>query len=88
MTKNTKILLGISLAAFVASLTGALWGLFLPIAVIFFGMALIFNVLGKEMSLFDREEQLRMACVEQNAASVPRSQATHREISLKAVPAR
>jgi hypothetical protein len=88
MTTKTKILLGISLSAFLASLTGVLWGLFLPIGAVFFGLFMIFNLLGKETSLFEEEQQLRFALAEKNTSSPRSAQQTHREASLSAVPIR
>ena len=60
MTK-TKILLAISLTSFAISLTGILWGLFLPVGAIIFGLFMIFNALEKESALFDQEQQSRFA---------------------------
>lgn len=69
MTTKTKIVLGISLSAFLLSLTGALWGIFMPVGAIFFGLFMIFNALGKEAALFDEEQRLRASLAENNASS-------------------
>jgi hypothetical protein len=61
MNKATKILLAISLTSFLASLTGALWGLFLPLGAVSLGLFMIFNLLGKETELFDEEQRTRVA---------------------------
>ena len=71
MNTKTKILLGISLTSFLISFTGVLWGLFLPVGAIIFGLFLIFNLLGKESALFDEEQHLRNSLAEKNAATMP-----------------
>jgi len=72
MTTKTKILLGISLAAFLLSLTGMLWGLFMPVGAIFLGLFMISNALGKEAALFDEEQRLRASLAEKNTSTVHR----------------
>jgi hypothetical protein len=71
MTTQTKILLGISLAAFAMSLTGVLWGLFLPVGAIFFGLFLISRLLAKEVALYDEEQRQRAALVEKHRGDAP-----------------
>jgi hypothetical protein len=84
MTKKTKVLLGISLTSFAISLTGVLWGLFLQVGAIIFGLFMIFNALGKESALFDGEQRLRRALAEKNAST-----AEHKARALlSAVPIR
>jgi hypothetical protein len=73
MNKTTKILLAISLTSFLASLTGALWGFFLPVGAIFFGLFMIFNTLETETELFDAEQRARVAKVAQSTSSAQRS---------------
>jgi hypothetical protein len=85
MTTQTKVLLGVSLVSFLLSLSGVLWGLFLPLGAIFFGLFMIFNLLGKEMALFDEEQRLRASLAEKKASSSPGGQG--RPVSLGAVPA-
>jgi hypothetical protein len=60
MNKTTKILLTISLTSFLASVTGALWGFFLPVGAIFFGLFMIFNALGTETELFNAEQRTQV----------------------------
>jgi len=77
MTKTTKIILGISLTSFALSLTGVLWGLFLPVAVIFFGLFLISNALAKEVARFDEEQASRISLAEKTKstpANLPQAQ--------------
>ena len=88
MTTKTKVLLGISLASFAISLTGVLWGLFLPVGAIVFGLFMIFSVLGKESALFDEEQRLRMSLAEKNASVSPPSKPARREVALAAIPIR
>lgn len=71
MNSKTKILLGISLTSFLISLTGVLWGLFLPVGAIVFGLFLIFNLLGKESALYDEEQRLCQSLAEKNASAIP-----------------
>jgi hypothetical protein len=61
MNKTTKILLTLSLTAFLTSLTGVLWGFFLPIGAVCLGLFMIFNLLGKEAESFDQEQRMRVA---------------------------
>ena len=88
MTTKTKVLLGISLTAFAIGSTGVLWGVFLPVGAIVFGLFMIFNTLGRETALFDEEQRLRVSLAEKNASVTPRSQPVHHEISLAAAPLR
>jgi hypothetical protein len=88
MTTKTKILLGISLTAFALSLTGALWGIFMPVGAIFLGLFMNFYALGKESALFDEEQRLRASLAEKNAPTVPASRSVHGEVSLSRVAAR
>lgn len=74
MKKTTKVLLTVSLTSFALSLTGMLWGLFLPVGAVLFGLFMIFNVLAKETDLFDKEHCLRTMWAEQNASVVRVSQ--------------
>ena len=67
----TKILLGISLAAFAVGFTDILWGLGRPIGAVFFGLFLISKLLEKETALFDEEQHLRVAQAEKEKASAP-----------------
>lgn len=69
MTTKTKALLGISLISFAISLTGVLWGLFLPVGAIVFGLFMIFYILGKESALFDEEQRLRRSLAEKSAST-------------------
>ena len=87
MTTKTKIVLTVSLTAFLLSLTGALWGIFLPVGAIFFGLFMIFNALGKEAALFDEEQRLRASLAEKNASTVQRSRRVHSEVSLSSLTA-
>ena len=61
MTKTTKILLTISLTAFALGFTNVAGGIGAPVGAIFFGLFLIFRILEKEMALFDKEQELRIA---------------------------
>lgn len=88
MTTKTKILLGISLASFAVSLTGALWGLFLPAGAIVFGLFMIFATLGKESALFDEEQRLRISLADKNTSSSRSPRTADSEISLAAAPVR
>jgi len=67
----TKILLGISLAAFVIGFADILWGLGRPIGAVFFGLFLISKLLEKETALFDEEHHLRIALAEKDQACAP-----------------
>jgi hypothetical protein len=71
MTKKTKVLLAISLTAFLFGSTGMLWGFGTPVGAIFFGLFLISKLLEKEDALFDEEHSLRMAAVEMKSPQVP-----------------
>ena len=84
MTKTTKILLAVSLISFAMSLTGVLWGLFLPVGAIFFGLFMVFNVLAKEMAVFDEEQRLRFAQAEKNSARISDSQKADPTRALRA----
>jgi hypothetical protein len=86
MTIKSKILLAVSLTAFGVSLTGVLWGLFLPVGAIVFGQFMIFALLGKETALFDEEQQLRFSLAEKNASSPQLASREQRKVSLSAVP--
>jgi hypothetical protein len=68
MTRTTKILLSISLTAFAFGFTNVLWGLGTPIGAICFGLFLIFRILGRETSLYDKEQQLRLGAAEAQQA--------------------
>jgi hypothetical protein len=70
MTKLSKILLLASLILFAASLTGAAWGLFLPLGVVCLGLSLISLLLAKESTLFDREQALRSALTPEKSSTV------------------
>jgi hypothetical protein len=88
VNKTTKILLTISLASFLASLTGVLWGFFLPVGAIIFGLFMIFNMLGKETVLFDEEQRVRVSLAEKYTPSPARSQWTPREAAFATRPTR
>lgn len=88
MTTKTKALLGISTFSFLISFTGALWGLFLPVGAIVFGLFMIFNTLGKETALFDEEQRLRRSLAEKNAARLQGDQNNHNESLLSLSPLR
>ena len=80
MTKTTKILLTISLAAFALGCTNVLWGIGTPVGAIFFGLFLNFRILEKEMALFDKEQELRIALAESyQASATKRLETTPRE---------
>jgi hypothetical protein len=70
MTRQTKIILTVSVAAFLISLTGVLWGFFLPVGAITFGLFLISNLLGREMALYDEEQRLRKRQIEALTSAV------------------
>jgi hypothetical protein len=83
MTKNTKVLLAISLTAFVFGSTGILWGFGMPVGAIFFGLFMISKLLEKEAALFDEEHGLRMAAAEMKSFQVPaRIQRLSRDATL------
>ena len=84
MNKTTKILLTISLTSFSASLTGALWGFFVPVGAIFLGLFMIFKLLGKETELFDEEQRMRFAKATESACTPQRSQRMPGTIPLPA----
>jgi hypothetical protein len=88
MNKTTKILLTISLAAFLTSLTGALWGFFLPLGAIFMALFMIFNLLGKEMELFDEEQRMRVAKATANTWTPQPSRLTLSTVSIAATSTR
>jgi uncharacterized membrane protein len=71
MTLKTKLLLGLSLAAFVLGATGLFWSIGLPVGAILFGLFLISKLLEKEAVLFDREQQARAETVEPEKGSAP-----------------
>lgn len=73
MTTKTKVLLGISLASFLISATGVLWGLFLPVGAIVLGLFMVFNMLAKESALFDEEQRLRRSLAEKNPSTMERN---------------
>jgi cytochrome c-type biogenesis protein CcmH/NrfF len=52
-----------------------LWGLFLPVGVILFGLFLISRMLAREVALFDQEQQARRAKAEQYKTSEERTDA-------------
>src|SRR5262249_47579353 len=83
MTTTAKTLLAISLTSFIISTTGVLWGFFLPVGAIIFGLFLIFNLLGKESALFDEEQQSRVSAAEK-AKARPGIQETHGVPALSA----
>jgi hypothetical protein len=70
MTKTSKMLLTISAIAFAAGCTNVLGGVGTPLAAVFFGLFMIFNMLEKEMALFDEEKRLRVELAE-NTKTVP-----------------
>jgi hypothetical protein len=76
------LVLGISLAAFALSLTGVLWGIFVPVGAIFLGLFLNFYVLGKESALFDEEQKLRTALAEKNTPAVQQTSRAKSEGAL------
>jgi len=82
MTTKTKLVLGISVAAFALSLTGVLWGIFVPVGAIFLGLFLNFYVLGKEAALFDEEQRLRTALAEKNSPGVPQTSRGKSDVSF------
>jgi hypothetical protein len=88
MTTKTKIVLGISLTAFLLSLTGALWGIFMPVGAIFLGLFINFFILGKEAALFDEEQRLRVSLAEKNTSKVERPEPANSKVSLSAAVAR
>lgn len=63
------MLLTISLTAFALGCTNLLWGIGTPVGAIFFGLFLNFRILEKEMALFDKEQNLRIALAESYQAS-------------------
>jgi cytochrome c-type biogenesis protein CcmH/NrfF len=85
MTTTTKTFLALSLTSLLISLTGVLWGLFLPVGVILFGLFLISRMLAREVALFDQEQQARIAKAEQYKTSRDRTdvrQEAHSERAL------
>jgi hypothetical protein len=84
MTKQAKILLGVSLAAFAVSATGILWGLFLPVGAVFLGLFLISNLLGRELAQFDEEQRLRLERAERSGLPACCAGKTGREEALGA----
>ena len=64
MTTKTKMLLVISLTSLAISSTGVLWGIFLPVSAITFGLFLILKLLARESALFDAEQRMRTELAE------------------------
>jgi len=85
MNKTTKVLLAISLASFLTSLTGALWGFFVPVGAIFFGLFMIFSTLGTEAELFDAQQCAQTGKVAERTSSLQRPPRTERTASLAAM---
>ena len=88
MTTKTKILLGISLTSFAISLTGVLWGIFLPVGAITFGLFMIFNLLGRETALFETEQRARTSLAEANSPAKTVTPGAHGIPVLSASPSR
>ena len=89
MTKTTKILLTVSLTAFAVGCTNVMGGIGTPLGAIFFGLFLIFRILEKEVALFDKEQELRIALAESYKGSatkvcenVPRTEGTATQLTL------
>ena len=59
----------------------------MPVGAIFLGLFMIFNMLGKESTLFDEEQRLRALLAEENTPTVPCSKPVHRAVSLPRVAA-
>lgn len=68
MSKPTKTLLGVSLAAFAVGCTGFFWGIGTPVGAICFGLFLVSRMLEKETALFDEEQQHRLSVAKTEAA--------------------
>jgi hypothetical protein len=83
MTTKTKILLGISLASLLISTTGVLWGLFLPVGAITFGLFMIFHLLSREVALFDEEQARRISEAEKSVSASGGRQAMHHKLSVR-----
>ena len=64
MTTRTKVLLGISVGAFLISPLGLAWGIAAPVGAICFGLSLISKILEKEMATYDDEQRARLAQAE------------------------
>jgi len=88
MTTKTKIVLGVSLTAFALSLTGALWGIFMPVGAIFLGLFMNFFMLGKEAAMFDEEQRLRFSLAEKHTSKVERPERASSKVSLSAAVVR
>ena len=73
MKKTTKTLLTISLTAFALGCSNVLGGIGIPVGAIFFGLFLIFRILEKEMALFDKEQEIRLALAESYKGSATKS---------------
>ena len=86
MTTKTKILLALSLTSFAVSLTGVLWGLFLPVGAITFGLFMIFNLLGRETDLFETEQHMRASLAETNSPAKTVSPSAHGIPALRVSP--
>jgi hypothetical protein len=71
MTKMPKIFLVISISAFLAAFTEAGsalgWGILKPLSAVLFILFFITQLVAKEMSTFDQEEQLRMMEADRHA---------------------
>ena len=66
MTKTTKTLLAVSLAAFAIGCTDVLGGVGRPLGAVFFGLFMISKLLEKEAALFDEEQRSRVAWANRN----------------------
>jgi hypothetical protein len=84
MRKSTKILLTLSLIAFVLGFTDILWGFGRPVGAICFGLFLISKMLEKEAALYDQEQALRLAEATRASQGVQHAPAKAREVSLTA----
>ena len=87
MSKMTKLLLGVSLAAFALGFTDILWGFGKPVGAICFGLFLIFNMLGKEAALYDEEQALRSEEATRISESTKSAPIETRGVRLKTVVA-
>jgi hypothetical protein len=76
MTKTSKILLTISVTAFVLSLTEAGssigWGILRPVGAVAFIAFFISNLLAKEMALYDEEERAKQSQAETSRKEPPK----------------
>ena len=82
MTTTTKILLGVSLTAFALSITGAFWGIFMPVGAIFLGLFMNFYILAKEAAVFDEEQRLRASIAENKGCRVQQTTRVEGRFSL------